>query len=245
MIIAKRIPRLPGCASRLKRNAFFTTSPQNRQYTMVSRHSRAEQFELLPRSSHESTSSDDSTRDHYRHSRTKLGVASLIRPFLRLSVRPVRSVYTRLYPNRNSRGFVLRHLTWIFVVFVSLVAILVVFTYIFNPSYSHPPTHYRELQQRCRASREPGRGNINNEKVYIAATLHDPGGGLVAGEWGRVVLELVNLLGPQNVHLSIYENDADELARKALQDMGRKAECTCLAEQTPLHRITLTTYCHS
>lgn len=194
---------------------------------MVSRHNRAEQFELLPRTSYDSTSSDDSTREQHRPPPAKSRLLSwLIWPLLRLPGRPARSVYTKLYRYRSSRGLVLRSLYWIFAAFLSLAAVLVVFTFIFRPSYSHPPSHYRTLQRRCRESREPGRGNINSEKIYIAATLYDPGAKLVAGEWGRVVLELVDLLGSQNVYISIYENDADKSAEAALQDMARKAKCT-------------------
>lgn len=44
-------------------------------------------------------------------------------------------------------------------------------------------------------------------------------------DWGNAVLELVELLGPQNVHLSIYENDADPLAKAALESMEHKVNC--------------------
>ncbi|MCJ1429742.1 hypothetical protein MMC29_007657 [Sticta canariensis] len=206
---------------------------------MSSRHNHAEHFELLPRTSHDSTSSDDSNWGHSGRPAKSRFLSWMIYPVLRLLVRPTRSVYVALYRHRNSRGLVLRSLLWLFTASLSLAAVLVVFTFILRPSYSHPPSHYQTLQSRCRDSKEPGRGNINNEKVYIAATLYDRGGSLVAGRWGEVVSELVDLLGPQNVHLSIYENDADESANAALQDMTRKAKCnsTLLSEHLALEEL--------
>lgn len=38
--------------------------------------------------------------------------------------------------------------------------------------------------------------------------------------------ELVELLGPSNIHLSVYENDADPEAKAALEDMAKKITCT-------------------
>jgi Cryptococcal mannosyltransferase 1 len=92
-----------------------------------------------------------------------------------------------------------------------------VFTIVFRPSYSNPPEHYKTLANRCGGSSELGRGNINNEKVFIAASLYDPQGSLLGGSWGKAVVELVKLLGPDNVHLSVYENDPDPLAKASLE----------------------------
>ncbi|KAI4093366.1 MAG: hypothetical protein LQ344_002954 [Seirophora lacunosa] len=105
--------------------------------------------------------------------------------------------------------------------------------------YSYARHHYRALQKRCEGSKEPGRGNVNNEKVFIAATLYDPEGTLVGNGWGDAVLELVDLLGPQNVHLSVYENDATPQAKAALQRMDAKAQCnsSLVSEHLPLEEI--------
>ena len=196
---------------------------------MVSRNNRTEQFELLPRTSHDSTPSDDSTSDYYTPPPAQSRLPSwIIWPLLRIPLWPARSVYAKIYRYRSSRGFVLHYLSWIFAAFPLIITVLVTFTLILWPLYSYPPSHYRTLRKSCQESKEPGRGNISREKIYIAATLYDPGGSLVAGEWGRAVLELVDLLGFQNVHLSIYENDADESAKAALQEMAKKAKCTRL-----------------
>jgi hypothetical protein len=101
----------------------------------------------------------------------------------------------------------------------------VLFTILFRPSYSHLPSHYIALQKRCQSSFTPGRGNVHNEKIFIVAALDDPGGLLLSGAWGKAVLELVELLGPDNVHVSVYENDADDAAKEALASFKEKLRC--------------------
>lgn len=94
------------------------------------------------------------------------------------------------------------------------------------PSGLHIPIlrlFIRALQKRCKESKELGRGNVNNEKIFLAATLFDPAGTLIGGRWGNAVLELVELLGPQNVYLSVYENDATSAVKVALERLGAKA----------------------
>lgn len=190
---------------------------------MLSRHRRAEQYELLPRTSQDSSSSTHSSPPKLSPNSSKLPRWS-IRDFARLLLRNTRSIYTRIYRQRGSRGRLLRSSCWISVALVSFTAFLIVFTAIFRPSYSRLPDHYRALQRRCKESNEPGRGNLNNEKVFIAASLYDPEGTLVGGHWGRAVLELVELLGPQNVHLSVYEDDASPQAKAALDSMKTKVQ---------------------
>ncbi|KAL8837051.1 MAG: hypothetical protein Q9176_005920 [Flavoplaca citrina] len=65
--------------------------------------------------------------------------------------------------------------------------------------------------------------------------LYDPDGSLVGGNWGRAVLELVELLGPQNVHLSVYEDDASPKAKAALEKMRAKikAKSSLMSEHLP------------
>lgn len=97
---------------------------------------------------------------------------------------------------------------------------LLFFTAVFNPSYTRGqyPENYRTVTDSVQrgGGRNPvgfwrdagsttkttvdGRGNPRGEKVYIAANIVDAG--LVRGAWGDAVLELMDLLGPQNVFLS-------------------------------------------
>jgi len=109
-----------------------------------------------------------------------------------------------------------------------LVASLIVVVGIFFPSYTHEPAQYKALRKRIGSSDAPGRANVNNEKVFVVSSIYDKEGGLVSGAWGDAILSLVDLLGPDNVFLSIYENDADEKAQKALDQYQSRVSCTCL-----------------
>ena len=106
-----------------------------------------------------------------------------------------------------------------------IIGILIVFTAIFRPSYTYPPPHYEHLRKRVLASNEYGRGNSENQKIFIAASIYDKGGRLVKGAWGRNLLELLDLLGNRNTFLSIYENDSGEEAQKALEEFKEKVQC--------------------
>ena len=194
---------------------------------MMSRHHRTEQYELLPRTSQDSNvSSSSSFKDHDGPppSNPKL-FKRMIWHFFRFPFRPVRSIYSRVHRQGGSRGLFFRGSCWIFTALVAFTAVLVMLTFAFRPSYTYLPDHYQALQKRCVESKEPGRGNINNERIFIAAALHDPGGTLVGKDWGSEVLQLVEMLGPQYVHLSIYENDADSRAKAALESMQNKITC--------------------
>ncbi len=190
---------------------------------MLSRHRRTEQYELVPRTSEDSSCSTPISSPKLSPNSSKVPRWS-IRHIICLPFRNSRSLYAKIHRRRGSRGKLLRSSCWIFVALVSLAFILIVFTAVFRPSYSRLPDHYRALRRRCQRSKEPGRGNLNNEKVFIAASLYDPQGALVGGHWGRAVLELVELLGPQNVHLSIYEDDASPQAKAALDSMKTKIQ---------------------
>lgn len=108
---------------------------------------------------------------------------------------------------------------------LGVVVFMILFAAVFFPSYTRLPEHYQGLERSCVGSNQMGRGNVHGEKVFIAATLSDPHGNIVGGHWGEAVKELVELLGPENVHLSVYENDPDPEAEEALQSLGRQLSC--------------------
>jgi len=81
------------------------------------------------------------------------------------------------------------------------------------------------LKERALASQEPGRANIHNQKVFIAASLYDKEGKLLGGDWAENVLGLIELLGPQNSFLSIYVNDSGPEAKAALEDLEKRVPC--------------------
>ncbi|KAF3914724.1 hypothetical protein AA313_de0208125 [Arthrobotrys entomopaga] len=88
--------------------------------------------------------------------------------------------------------------------------LLLVLIPILKPSYSNRPPHFTGK-------------NINNEKVFIAANIEDEG--LIRGAWGKSVLDLIDLLGQENVFLSIYENDGGPGVKAALEELSTLVKC--------------------
>jgi len=70
-----------------------------------------------------------------------------------------------------------------------------------------------------------GRANIHNEKVFIASSIYDKQGKLASGPWAQNLLDLVDLLGPENVFLSVFEDDPDSLARTSLERFSERVQC--------------------
>ena len=106
--------------------------------------------------------------------------------------------------------------------FFLLVALIHV---VFWPSYSNLPQHYQDLRTKTEASDEPGRGNVHGEIIYIASSRHG-GEGLVPGDsWSRSILQLIDILGPENVFLSIYGDDPDPMTKIALDEFVGKVKC--------------------
>ncbi|KAK4502747.1 hypothetical protein PRZ48_006173 [Zasmidium cellare] len=108
---------------------------------------------------------------------------------------------------------------------------------VFFPSYSYPPQRYLELRDRVQELGQTA--NINDEKVFIAASLYDHKGELVGGQWGQSVLRLIEILGPDNVFLSLYENDPDEMAQAALDEFAKNVTCdsAIVTEQLDLQKF--------
>ena len=113
----------------------------------------------------------------------------------------------------------------IFQVFLAFTLIIHAFVIIWFPSYANPPARYGELRQQVKSSSRPGRANVGNEKVFIAASIFDSGGKLARGEWGKRIMRLVDLLGPSNVFLSIYEDGAGPIAKAALKELEEQTKC--------------------
>ncbi|KAK2745240.1 hypothetical protein FQN57_003935 [Myotisia sp. PD_48] len=94
---------------------------------------------------------------------------------------------------------------------------------VFVPSYQTPPKHYQKLYHRIKSTNNPGRGNPKNEKVFIAANIVNKD--LINGAWGNALLELVDVLGQDNVFVSIYENDSGQGTSDALTELKDKLPC--------------------
>jgi hypothetical protein len=158
-------------------------------------------------------SADSSTQESEIFDIDDRAAAALYRP---LFLSPRRSRWTRYICRRVRRV--------VCVVLLLLVALIAV-TFLFFPSYTHYPLHYRSLEHAIKRSQEAGRGNPRNEKVFIANNLYDASGELVRGKWGSSLLELIDLLGEKNTFLSIYENDAGDEAWRALTELDAQVKC--------------------
>ena len=129
------------------------------------------------------------------------------------------------YPGRPA---VWRSLVFISKVIAFTIGFLILYSIIdaiLFPSYNSPPKPFLELKETVRASSSPGRGNPRSEKVFIASNIINAD--LVRGDWGSSVLELIDYLGPDNVFISVYENDAGPDVADALEEFARKLKCMC------------------
>ncbi|KAL4815240.1 cryptococcal mannosyltransferase 1-domain-containing protein [Aspergillus spinulosporus] len=127
----------------------------------------------------------------------------------------------------QSRAYrrVLIRLVYYVSVALSAIVVLVLLFSTFFPSYTRPPPHYTSLRDQVLKSTHSGRGNLRNETVFIAASLYDPDGYLARGHWASSVLQLIDLLGEDNVFLSIYENDSGDEGESALRELNARVPC--------------------
>ncbi|KAL5362846.1 cryptococcal mannosyltransferase 1-domain-containing protein [Aspergillus floccosus] len=157
-------------------------------------------------------------------------------PFLSRLFSSTYSGYRRLKPSRPLlsassrpscyRRLLLRRSCFFLHAFVGIILALLILTSIFRPSYTRPPPHYVALRDSVSQSQSPsGRGNTRNEKVFIAASLYDSHGELAGGEWGTRLLRLIDLLGEENVFVSIYENDSGAEGESALRGLEDQIPC--------------------
>ena len=71
-----------------------------------------------------------------------------------------------------------------------------------------------------------GRGNVKDQKVYIATNIINEE--LIRGQWGTSLEALVELLGEDNVFVSIYENDSGKGTQAALRALQQRLKCMFL-----------------
>ena len=133
-----------------------------------------------------------------------------------------RAVYAHYVTPRRRKRSILRILYWTLFSVPYLLIVLVLVAGIFFPSYTVRPPHYDELRKRAT---DTGRANPYSEKVFIAASLYEGDGQLTSGGWGKSVLQLIDLLGPDNVHLSIYEDNPSEAAMQSLARFRHNVTC--------------------
>jgi hypothetical protein len=190
---------------------------------MSAKHRRSTtDYELLPRDSLDEEAKPYPELPDPRRQGWLSRVASSLRITRYLSNRAVYAHYVT--PRRRKRS-VLRLVYWTVFSIPYFLVLLVLVAGIFFPSYTVRPAHYDKLRARALDTHEPGRGNPHSEKIFIAAALYEEKGNLASGAWGRAVLQLIDLLGPEHVHLSIYEDNPDLKTKQALVDFRQKVTC--------------------
>lgn len=199
------------------------------KYSLVAQ--RAEEFELQPSSPESDLNKDRNFSSLQPWYKRMFDYASAWIPVSSARYRPLAdpmsSQSTPVNMTMNShRNRLCTRGRWLYLALIPTIAsIVVITTAILVPSYHHPPDHYKELHERTINSGESGRANINKEKVFIATSLYEGQGDLVLGSWVRSVLELVDILGPENVFLSLYKNDPDPHAKTALDNFSSLVKC--------------------
>lgn len=136
-----------------------------------------------------------------------------------------RAVYVHYVTPRRRKRSLLRLIYWTIFSVPYLLILLVLVTGAFFPSYTIRPPHYDELRKRAITT---GRANPYNETVFIVASLAEHKGDLTSGAWGKEVLQLIDLLGPENVHLSIYEDNPDPVTKQSLKAFRDEVKCKCI-----------------
>jgi ZIP family zinc transporter len=177
----------------------------------------ANTYELLPRDS-----LDEEAKDYTELRAPSTSWISRVASTLRITNFSNRAVYAHYVTPRRRKRSVLRLVYWTIFSVPYLLVFLVLVVGIFFPSYTVRPPHYNELRQRALDSDKPGRANPYNETVFITAALYEEKGNLASGAWGKAVLELIDLLGPEHVHLSIYEDNPDLKTKQALNHLREK-----------------------
>jgi ZIP family zinc transporter len=180
-----------------------------------------QQYELLPRDSLEDEQTSEAgpaspgtSKPSWRN--------RLSSRFLGVNKLSERAVYKHYVTPRRRKRSILRLIYWSVFSVPYILIFLVLFTGIFFPSYTVRPAHYNELR---RQAIQTGRANPYNETVFIAASLAEKKGDLTSGAWGKEVLQLVDLLGPENVYLSIYEDNPDPVTKQSLDSFREKVKC--------------------
>jgi len=146
---------------------------------------------------------------------------TLTRQYVKSYKRFARWLHARRNPDRRASSLLANLLASTLIALI----LLCLGTALSFPSYTTEPPHYVQLRRRIHHSATPGRGNLDSQQVFIAASLFDPDGSIASGAWGDAVIALVDLLGPDNVFVSIYESDSGQAGPHALDMFKSKLQC--------------------
>lgn len=188
-------------------------------------------------SSQEHESEEEYELDDYQSDSSIISFARRRRPKWFRRARHRRGGSGSLFHTPRRRRSPLWRLVQLIALIPYVIGGLLLIAGVFFPGYSNPPLRYDELRHRVLEHGETA--NIYNEKVFIAASLYDKEGEIVSGQWGQSVLHLINILGPENVFLSIYENDPDPLAQAVLDSFAQNVTCAkaIVTEQLDLSKL--------
>jgi len=181
-------------------------------------------YQRLPRDEQESPVSESEALFHTFEVENDDGHKASPIPIITARILPWRTrkpLHTKRknYPGRHLRLFVR-----VAIAILVLLITLIILTPVLIPSYTYRPAHYTGT-------------NPNNEKVFIAANIVDEH--LIRGAWGKNLLELIDVLGEDNVFLSIYENDSGPGTKAALIELGQKVKCMRLLHHFHLPVLTI------
>ena len=109
---------------------------------------------------------------------------------------------------------------------IGTTSALVFITAVSRPSYPRRPAHYDALKRIELASKHHGRANPENEKTFIASSIYDKSRYLVNGAWRNALLDLIDLLGKDNVFLLIHQNDSSQEAEDAVSNFKARLSCS-------------------
>lgn len=194
---------------------------------------RRAHYERLPRTSLEAQDDRPDNSHAHRPAPRPSWLRSLNARLPGFKALTERAIYTHYVTPRHKRRSIIRLAYWTVFSFPYVCLLLVLVAGTLFPSYTHRPEHYNALRQRALASDSPGRANPRNEKVFVAASLYEEHGQLTSGAWGRAILQLVDLLGPDNVHLSVYEDNALPEAQRSMAAFRAQTTCMCAPLFTP------------
>ena len=223
---------------------------------MPPRHPDSNQYRLVNRSSFDSDDVDFESQgltsgSYVSNSRFTLSKTWLHSTAAWVQVKLKRYFFRKKQGKRLSKGCFwlsrpsISQICKIFATILFAVCCLLVITGIFWPSYANPPKHYQILRNSILDSTIAGRGNLRAQKIFISSSIYDDDGHLTREQWGNAVLGLINILGADNVFLSIYANGNSAKAQNALNEFEKQITCShnvIYEDSLPIHnvpRITL------
>ncbi|ATY61355.1 polysaccharide export [Cordyceps militaris] len=94
--------------------------------------------------------------------------------------------------------------------------------------------HHNLAREREYVARKTGRAQ---ERIYIAG-MHFNNGELLKAHWNNAVLELVDLFGPENLFVSVYESGSWDDSKEVLRDLDHQLEARGVPHRVDISDVT-------